>query len=323
MKSIMNDSDVAHINNIFHLSMSPFMAADRAGVPVVLDIHDVWPICFKKDCLYRDTDVCREWDIVKCSRCLLASRFSGMEALLPFYLPMLWADRSLRRRIIRPDHVIVHSDYVRRKISCDMLPDAEVIPYCYLGRRANVKRRPGKSIRILFINRLIRQKGAGIIPGISENLRKAGIKHVIEVVGDGPMAAELRERSKGLSIRYHGAVYDWDRKDRMFREADVLIMPSQSEEPFGIVTLEAMAYGLPMVSTDRGGLGELVRSNGAGITCEPSADAFSGAISEMVSDRKSYDGFSANGRRNIKKYEKKRIFRRYEKMFERAAGISR
>ena len=221
MKGIIKDCDIIQINNIFHLSLSPFIAARALRKPVVLDVHDYWASCFKKDFLYKDRDVCREWNIVKCGRCLLSSRLCGLEALLPLYLPALLADRAMRRHYIRPDVTVTHSDFVRGKVGGDINTKHVVIPYCYNGpvrRRTGV---PGGKLKILYINRLIRQKGSQLIPEISRLLDRNGVNHIIDVIGDGPLMNSLRAESSGLNVNFHGAIYDLKAKDAFFRNSDL------------------------------------------------------------------------------------------------------
>ena len=65
--------DLVYINNLVHLSFAPLQAAESMGLPVVLDVHDYWPICFSKDMLNRSepyTPCTGEQSILKCSRCV-------------------------------------------------------------------------------------------------------------------------------------------------------------------------------------------------------------------------------------------------------------
>lgn len=81
------------------------------------------------------------------------------------------------------------------------------------------------------------------------------------VVGDGPsrpaLAARAAELGLGERVRFLGLVGDEVLRD-CYRAADVALVPSVALEGFGLVVLEALACGLPVVATDAGGPGEVL-----------------------------------------------------------------
>ena len=96
---------------------------------------------------------------------------------------------------------------------------------------------------MLFVGRLERYKGLYLL---LEALRE--IPDVrLTVVGDGSYRKELERLAEGIDVRFEGfqrhpAPY--------YAEADIFVMPSLGPEGFGIVTMEAMAHGLPCVISD-------------------------------------------------------------------------
>ncbi|MFO7172927.1 MAG: glycosyltransferase family 4 protein [Bacillota bacterium] len=113
---------------------------------------------------------------------------------------------------------------------------------------------------IYFLGRLVPEKGAGVLlealPRVVERF-----PHLrLVIAGRGPWEGELRERvwHLGLQDRVHfaGFLNDGDRW-ALFRYADLAVVPS-TYEPFGIVALEAMAAGTPLVVSDVGGMAEIV-----------------------------------------------------------------
>src|SRR5215467_11976033 len=82
----------------------------------------------------------------------------------------------------------------------------------------------------------------------------AGFQLIIAGKGDPKYEALLRQKSAGLPIAFLGFVA----LREFFDRTDILIVPSW-EEPFGIVLLEAMASGIPVVATSRGGPAEILR----------------------------------------------------------------
>jgi len=314
MKEIMKKADILYINNIFQLSFSPFIAATTLNKPIVFDIHDYWSICFKKDLLYNN-EPCRINNIFNCAKCLLNISFN-LDFLVPFYLPLVFIDNTLKKHFLKPDFTITHSDFVRRKVKEFIKTPIQVIPYPYLGKIYKRKGRIGKEIKILFIGRINQQKGAHIIPEIATELKNQNISYEFDIIGGGSILESLKERSKKLNINFHGPIYDENVKRKFFLDSDVLLIPSFGEEPFGIVVLEGMAHGLPIISTNRGGLGELVENNEVGLVCEPDPKKIVKSINRLFSDKKQYKKFSNNGYKNIKKFLPSNIFNEYKKVFE-------
>lgn len=97
----------------------------------------------------------------------------------------------------------------------------------------------------------------------------------LKVVGDGPDAARLRARA-GATVEFLGAVEGPALRD-LYRRAAALLMPG--EEDFGIVPVEAMACGRPVIALGRGGATETVVPGVTGVWVEaPEADAFANAM---------------------------------------------
>jgi glycosyltransferase involved in cell wall biosynthesis len=101
---------------------------------------------------------------------------------------------------------------------------------------------------VLFVGRLVETKG---VRDAVEAWRRANVGLPLVLAGTGPLRADLRE--PGVSVL--GWV-ERDRLARLYRRAHALLLPSRWQEPFGIVGLEALAFGVPVVAWDSGGVRE-------------------------------------------------------------------
>jgi glycosyltransferase involved in cell wall biosynthesis len=82
-----------------------------------------------------------------------------------------------------------------------------------------------------------------------------------------------------------------------FREADVLVFPSIWAEPFGMPTAEAMAAGLPVVTTRRGGLPEVIEDEVTGLLVDAAdVDGLTRAIARLLDDPSLRRRFGEAGR---------------------------
>ncbi|MBI2845446.1 MAG: glycosyltransferase family 4 protein, partial [Chloroflexi bacterium] len=91
------------------------------------------------------------------------------------------------------------------------------------------------------------------------------------MAGTGSMEEDIKKRAEELGVArnfvFTGYISNEDR-DRLYKVADLCVFPSLYE-PFGIVALEAMAAGTPVVVSKAGGLAEVVRHGETGITVYP------------------------------------------------------
>ncbi len=147
---------------------------------------------------------------------------------------------------------------------------------------------PG-SLRILFVGNLIARKGLHHL--IEALLRLPAADWRLDVVGDDAVdsayAAAVRRQidAGGLegNIRLHGRVSDGELAQQ-YRAAHLLAVPSY--EGFGIVYLEAMAFGLPVLASVHGGAGEVVRHDVNGFLVEPAdVDGIAAHLSAVAGDR--------------------------------------
>jgi glycosyltransferase involved in cell wall biosynthesis len=108
---------------------------------------------------------------------------------------------------------------------------------------------PLPSPRILFVGRLVYYKGLMVL---LEAL--AATQASLVIVGDGPLEGALRARARALGVAervvFGSGLSDEDVR-WLYRACDVFVLPStERTEAFGLVQIEAMASGLPVVSTD-------------------------------------------------------------------------
>jgi len=198
------------------------------------------------------------------------------------------------------DRVIVCSQSMKNEICGHFnlpLDKVEVIPnaidptkYQTSVDRGSVRQRYGVGYGeklILCVGRLVPQKGIEYfiraIPSIAKRYPEA--KFII--VGEGwsrdILEAEARSSGQGRKIRFTGFASDKEVINLM-TSADVLVVPSVYE-PFGIVALEGMATGVPVVASQVGGLSEVIEHDRTGLFVYPrSPKSIAWGIDRILSD---------------------------------------
>jgi rhamnosyl/mannosyltransferase len=211
------------------------------------------------------------------------------------------------RVMTRADLIITTSNRYLQT-SAELAPyrdKAVVVPYG-IDTRAfeNVTESETKALRekygaplVLSVGRLIYYKGFDVL---LEAMRRIDAKAII--IGSGPLRSQLEEQSRerGLDgrVRFLGDIHN-DRLAPFFAAADVFVLPSVARsEAFGIVQIEAMAAGVPVINTMLdSGVPEVSIDGVTGLTVPPGdPSALALAIQRMLADRGLRNSFSTAGR---------------------------
>jgi len=191
--------------------------------------------------------------------------------------------------------------------------------------REDVKRRygirPDERI-ILFVGRLVPQKGVDTLIRAVPHIIKQHRDVRILISGDGWSKGYLEElaRSSGFReyIKFLGFIPDSELA-KLMASADVLVIPS-IYEPFGIVALEGMAAGVPVVATNVGGLAEIIEHDRTGVLVYPgNPESIAWGVNRVLSDRKYSNWLVQNARRKVQEaYSWDAIAERTLRIYEKA-----
>jgi len=172
--------------------------------------------------------------------------------------------RFLRRFAERLDARVAVSHAARRFVSRYLAEEYHVIPNGVDPNRFHPRvaplelPTPGRPT-LLFVGRFVPRKGLPVLLGALPRIAAEVPDVRLLVVGGGPLEAWYRSlaRRTGCEVRFLGEL---SRSDipRAYRAADVFVAPSTGSESFGIVHLEAMASGVPIVASDIEGYREIL-----------------------------------------------------------------
>lgn len=146
--------------------------------------------------------------------------------------------------------------------------------------------------RLLFLSNLIESKGVYVLLDACKLLNDKGLSFTCDFVGAESKAisasvfkSAVSERGLDGVVVYHGKKYGAD-KDAFWRNADIFVFPSFYHcETFGLVNLEAMQYQLPIVTTDEGGIPDVVQDGVNGLISERhNAESLATAIERLLND---------------------------------------
>jgi len=142
-------------------------------------------------------------------------------------------------------------------------------------------------LNILFVGRMEPRKGLIHLLRAFRKLQLEGVHARLLIVGSGPGDREARRYvlTRQLeNVEFLGRVSE-SQKAQLFKTADIYVSPATGRESFGIVLLEAMSAGAPIICSDIHGYRGVVRRERDGILVEPgSADALAAAIRRLADD---------------------------------------
>jgi glycogen synthase len=249
--------DLCYVWNLQALSLAPVVAARMRHIPIVYHFEDTW----LPDTIYHPQPA-----------------IEGIKRFLGAPLAMRGATGA-----------IFVSDFLRRAYSSRGF-EFQRNTVVYNGVRVEPAARDQAdeaTLRLLFVGRVVPDKGLHVLIEAMIALGEdASRKPVLTVVGDGDerYLASLQRLAREQSLDVH-----WlGRAERqnvapLYASHHVAVVPSVWDEPFGLVAIEAMAAGTPVVATCSGGLTEIVRPEVNGYLVPPGdAGALAQALKRFI-----------------------------------------
>ena len=160
-----------------------------------------------------------------------------------------------RLAAVRRLQVSVLSRYMREELVAVGVPAERVHVVPPFVHDLDLQARADGPPCVLFVGRLAETKG---VRDAVKAWRHSGVDLPLVLAGTGPLRAELEDeaaRAKGPPLEVLGWV-ERDRLAALYQRAGALLFPSRWQEPFGIVGLEALSFGVPVVAWESGGVGE-------------------------------------------------------------------
>ena len=175
---------------------------------------------------------------------------------------------------------------------------------------------------VLFLGELGKRKGCYDIPDVIESVKQnvPNVKFILAGAGTEADERAIKELISEKEASENTVFPGWVRgeeKDKLLREADIFFLPSYNEGmPMSV--LDAMGYGLPVVSTNVGGIPKIVHDGENGYCCDPgNVNRFAKGITEILLDRKERKSFGEASWKIVKEgYSLEAHLNRIEQAYE-------
>jgi glycosyltransferase involved in cell wall biosynthesis len=152
-----------------------------------------------------------------------------------------------------------------------------------------------KSLSLITIGRLIPSKGHDFLLNVLKIILSKNVRSNLTIIGDGPEKDNLLNKAKKLKISENINFIGITMHPETFLKDADLYLHSSYYEPFGLVILEAMASGLPVICTDGKGNRELIKDGINGYMLEErNANEFANKIMTLIKSEELYNSQSKN-----------------------------
>lgn len=180
---------------------------------------------------------------------------------------------------------------------------------------------PAGTVAIRALGRFVPKKGFDVLIDALASAPLRARDWTLDIAGDGPEAAALKRRVAQAGIGRRVGFPGWvDDVGAYLAEADLFVLPSR-DEPFGIALLEAMACGVPLVTTAASGPREVLDADTA-LFCEPGdASALAAAIGRALDEPAAARERAGRAlARYAERYAEDAVVARYLALYERLAA---
>jgi glycosyltransferase involved in cell wall biosynthesis len=173
--------------------------------------------------------------------------------------------------------------------------------------------------RLLFVGRLEYEKGVYVLLDALALIIKANPDIQLDVVGDGSLRQDLQKYCKKSGISTNVSFYGWLDGQSMrekYINSTIVCVPSIWPEALGIVCLEALAYGRPVIGSDQGGIPEIIEDDITGkIVPNGNAAALAEAIVDFLDPHK-LDGIEKLCSSSATRFDAKKYVDAHEDLYK-------
>jgi glycosyltransferase involved in cell wall biosynthesis len=213
----------------------------------------------------------------------------------------------LFRRIWKSAAAIVANSKGLAELAGKFMPDLDIGVIANGVETEIFYPRPAKStaqpVKVLTVCRLISRKRLDLLIEAVASAKALGIDIQLDIAGEGNLTAKLKRLTEkvgvAMRVNFLGRV-PADKMPGLYRDNDIFIM-SSAHEGMSNAMLEAMACGLPIVTTRCEGIEELIANNGI-VVDRPSAGLMARAIKALVDDPPRYEQMSAEAVKQAKQF---------------------
>ncbi len=288
--------DVVSCHNLAGWSIAVWDEVEAAGTPLIQVLHDFYLLCPNSN-MNKGGIPCEK----QCLGCrLLRSNHAKASSKVKFVVGI---SHSILNRFTSYGYF--------SKANKQVIYNVRTHP----GSPAPRVRKHGQSLVLGYLGTISKAKG---VEWLIWQFRHLKIPTLLKIAGKGEenTVAELKALARHHEVEFVGYVEPNDFLDHV----DALVVPSLWEEPLGMVAIEALAKGVPVVTSGKGGLSESVKHEINGLICPPEQpDSLGQAIELLYNNPSFYNRLSAAAPESVSHFlDKNRLVSEYSQVVEEA-----
>ena len=288
------------------MSLSLVGRVSRAGIPAAGVLADDWMLYGPHVDAWLSTFADRPRVAAVVERATgIPTRFEP-----PLGAPWLCASDAVRQTSLGAGHDLTDAEVAHLGIDRSLFPPAPEAAWRW---------------RLLYVGRIDRRKGIDTAVRALEHLPEAATLRILGR-GDEKYARELRELVTLLGVegRVEFTRVPREQLHTAFADADAVVFPVRWEEPWGLVPLEAMAVGRPVVATASGGSSEYLRHEENCLVFRPVEDAgeLAAALRRLAEDEDLRGRLREGGFATAARFGEEVLHRAIDAALERAVAVA-
>lgn len=296
--------DIVHFHHLAIWGSGVLRAARNAGARTVVTLHDYHLLCDVATLLTPANELCTEGLGGACTSCIrrhpvLSERWDDAEPDAIYARAARERFEQHRADLRCADAIVAPSHYLAEtfeRAGFLEAADAVVLKAGYPGPLLPPRtREAGRPLRVGYVGGLYTSKGVHVLVDAFARLKDVPCElHVHGHLDWFPeYVADVKQRAAGLPVHFHGS-FDPPQIDSILQGFDVFVLPSIWVENMPITIQEAFRNGLPVVTTDLGGMAEAVADGVSGLTFpRGDAAALAAALRRLATDAALYDRLAA------------------------------
>jgi len=246
--------NIVHFGHLSHLSTNLIRIAKEFNIPIVYTIHDFWLFCVKGQMINQDGMICANPSVENCTQC---SNYVVNTKQVKDSMKHMKEIIDLIDIFISPSHTL-KDFFINQGVNKDKI---EYLKYGFNTKKIIYNKKvfiQKSKINFGFMGRVIPTKGIKVLVDTFKKLPNEQLS-IYGNIGEQKRFLETK------NIIFKGA-YDNNNINEVLNDIDVLIVPSIWYENAPLVIQEAFLAGIPVITSDIGGMAELVKDKVNGFT---------------------------------------------------------
>jgi glycosyltransferase involved in cell wall biosynthesis len=298
--------DIIHLQHLLYHSLRYPEIAKQFNIPVIFTLHDYWLTCPRwGQRLQRNMEICYIVDLKKCADCIYESQENSGRLTLSFFLN-IFCEKFTGRRTLEDktdamikrnaealmatgniDLFIAPSHFLRNTFIDFGVPEDKIIFSDHgfdISSYSKKEKRNGSLIRFGFIGTINEHKGVHVLVDAFNSIPKE--KAELYIYGDlswfPAYSAKLEKMATSPAIFFKGAIPNTVVPD-ILADIDILVVPSIWFENSPLTIHEAFLAGVPVITSNIGGMADLITDHTNGLLFEVNDSAsLSSVIKELI-----------------------------------------